>query len=1048
MASPIVIPISSTKFQLDKTIVAPGGSVTVDIGASTDHDVLDAILENKTFPDRPEGKIELGSIDLKAETGKTFAFNAGQTTIGFKASAEFKTGLGVFNAAADAIGSLQLQDCPQLNLSIPGSATDKYLVLLWGYDVNGSFSGSHPIGVLGSVTFGAESARDSIYAVRHRFPAATDARTAIADTLGSWRFPRQVRTARDLKPGSWLVAEIDGSLAVHISAQLGYDFNMVREAKLLGLTRNLGAKIDAGLKATFGFDVSGRYLLVLGRESADDASNAVRLQLFKQSQKGLNFGLNLSVGVTGQNDFPTDIDELVKAVFGVHGLQAVKDPHLIEQWTDPKTDLGQTAARLLNDTGLKLLTTATGIDAKAEFNKARQIVLDAFKKWDALPERVSAVTWNILAKLGDGTKEFKAFLTALPDDNPETRAAAFAAALQDATFGDTPAGQWLSALADQGLLALSNQLDRVQPVAAQTLDLLNAGVIKKLQDFIDDKLNLAKIRDAITKDDFDEVDGWLIKRLGDFFDKDLHFEDLKQVQAAIHLVLTKAQGIYSKAQKALNSRYNFAFAAAYMKNTTSTALLDVNFDLQQPTAAALFRKVVDQSNLDDLLVQQAQGVTLNLATLSHEIQRTATVQLNMPFFSFDSAHVNDSLAKIMAEEDGGRVLVYELNASDSVTVKNRYRSDLSVLASLQVRNGQLEMTPDSSRSIAYQSRQVKKGMSLADFEHRVTPFVHEYLPKLFSGNESSLHTFYVDLDRTVENVLHNGANQFGDAALAMQVSVPSSVLGSWFIRRTEDRLKRDSMTMSRALQAKLRTLLPFSYFQEVSRLRSNPTAAALLVWAAMPVSTSIDFQDGQIRRFNTDSDVFWDFPDIDLRRAVALDPHTTASLVPSLLTAQTRLREAGDDGDASFFTAQQAGTFQNMTRSGMGDTLLQSLLFAEAEIVRGATAALKDVNGMLDAVAAAPTKAINRFADFGADLTDTFNHKLSNVYGDDALRTLSSMVLMEASRAIDPDLSTQAPQAILTFQNGHTFDLNDFIGGAMPPKDQIAVAQTLVSLSS
>ncbi len=465
----------------------------------------------------------------------------------------------------------------------------------------------------------------------------------------------------------------------------------------------------------------------------------------------------------------------------------------------------------------------------------------------------------------------------------------------------------------------------------------------------------------------------------------------------------------------------------------------------------MFRKVVDDSDLDDLLVQQAQGVTLNLATLSHEIQRTTTVQLNMPYFSFDSAHVNDSLATITAEEDWGRVLVYELNASDSVTVKNRYRSDLSVLASLQVRNGQLEMTPDSAKSIAYQSRQVKKGMNLADFEHRVTPFIHEYLPGLFSGNESSLQTFYIDLDRTVENVLHNGTNQFGDVALAMQVSVPSSVLGSWFIRRSEDRLKRDSATLSLALQANLRALLPFCYFQDVSRLRSNPTAAALLVWAAMPVSTAIDFQDGQIRRFNTDSDVFWDFPDIDLRRAVAFDPHTTASLVPSLLTAQTRLREAGDDDNAEFFTAQQATTFLNVTLSGMGDTLLQSLLFSEAEIIRGATAALKDVNGMLDSVATAPTKAINRFADFGADLTDTFNHKLSGVYGDDALRTLSSMVLLEASRAIDPDLNTQPPQAmlnILTFQNGHAFDLNDFIAGAMPPKNQIAVAQTLVNLSS
>ena len=775
------------------------------------------------------------------------------------------------------------------------------------------------------------------------------------------------------------------------------------------MTRNLGAKIDAGLKATFGFDVSGRYLLVVGRESPEDSSNAVRLQLFKQSQKGLNFGLNLSVGITGKNDLPTDIDELVQAVFGVHGLQAVRDLHLIEQWTDPDADLGETAARLLNDTGLKLLTKATGVDAAKKFDKARQIVLDEFKKWDALPEKVSAATWNILSKLGKGAGQFQAFLTALADDDPETRSEAFASALQDATFGDTAAGQWLAALADQGLLALSSKLDKVQPVAAQTLDILNGGIIKKLQDFIADKLDLAKIRDAVTQNDFDKVDGWLIKRLGDFFDKDLHFEDLKQVQAAIHLVLTKAQDIYGKAQKALNSRYNFEFAAAYMKNTTSTALLDVNFDLQQAEAASMFRKVVDDSDLDDLLVQQTKGVTLNMATLSHDIKRTGTVQLNMPMFSFDSQHVNESLAKVTAEEDGGRVLVYELNASDSVTVKNRSRSDLSVLGSMQVRNGHLVMAPDSSQSIAYQSRQVKKAMSLADLEHRVTPFVQEYLPQLFSGNESSLQTFYLDLDRTVENVLHNGANQFGDVALDMQVSAPSSVLGSWFIQRSADRLKRDSMTMSLALQANLRKLLPFCYFQEVSRLRSNPTAAALLVWAAMPVSTSIDFQDQQIRRFNTNDDVYWDFVDIDLRRAVAGDPHTTASLAASLLSAQTRLREAGDDHNAAFFTAQQAGTFQNLTRSGMGDTLLQSLLFTEAEIIQGATAALKDVNGMLDAVATAPTKAIERFADFGADLTDTFNHKLSSVYGNDALRTLSSMVLMEASRAIDPDLNTQRP---------------------------------------
>ena len=1051
MADPIMMPIRSSKFQLDKTIVAPEGSLTIDIGATTDHDVIDAILEQKPFPDRPGGEIELGSIELKGETGKTFTFNAGQTTMAFHASAAFKTGLGVFSAAADAIAALQLQNGSEINLNIAGATTDKFLVLSWAYGINGAFSGSHPIGVLGSMTFGAQGEHDRLYAVVHRFPAATDARTALDDLFSSWRLPRHVKTASDLKPASWLISEIDGSVAVNISAQLGYDLNMVREAKLLGMTRNLGAKIDAAFKATFGFTASGRYLLVVGRESDKDESNTVRLQLFKQAQKGLSFGLNLSVGVTGQNELPTDIDDLVKSVFGVQGQQVLRDLHLIEQWTDPNADLGQLAARLLNDTGLKLLTQATGIDAAKEFDRARQLVLNEFAKWDALPDKVAAATWSILDKLDGGGDAFKNFLTALAKSNPQTRADAFAKALQDATFGDTAAGRWLASLADQGLLALSGQLDKVQPIAARTLDILNGGIIKRIQNFINEKLDLNQIRKAITEDDFNKVDSWLVKRLGDFFDKDLHFQDLKPIQDAINLVLTKAQTIYAKAIQALNNTYNFEFAAAYTKNTTSTALLDVNFNLQQAddAVAKMFREVVDDGDLDDLLVQSVNGITLNLATLSHEIKRTATVQLHMPMFGFDSEHVNDSLARVTAEEEGGRVLVYELDASDTVTVKNRYTSDLSVLASLQVKNGQLVMAPDATQSIAYQSRQVKKAMALMDFEERVTPFINTYMPNLFAGNQSSLQTFYVDLDRTVENVLHNGSNEFGDVALSMQVSVPSAVLGSWFIRRDNDRLKQDSMALSRALQAKLRQILPFSFFQEVDRLRSNPSAAALLVWAALPVSTSIDLSDGEAQ-LNTDSEVFWNFPDAKLRHAMAMATPTAISLGHALQNAQRRLREAGDTHNASFFDPHQAGAFQRMTLDGMGDTLLTSLLFTESQIIRGAAASLKDVNSMLDAVATAPSKAIERFANFGADLTNTFNHRLSSVYGNDALRTLSSMILVEASRAIDPGSTPSAPAAmlnILTLQDGHLFDLNDFLTGTPPPKDQVAVAQTLVNVS-
>ena len=130
---------------------------------------------------------------------------------------------------------------------------------------------------------------------------------------------------------------------------------------------------------------------------------------------------------------------------------------------------------------------------------------------------------------------------------------------------------------------------------------------------------------------------------------------------------------------------------------------------------------------------------------------------------------------------------------------------------------------------------------------------------------------------------------------------------------------------------------------------------------------------------------------------------------------------------------------------------MQSLLLSEAEIIRGATAALKDLNGMLDAVATAPTMAINHFADFGADLTNTFNHKLSSVYGEDVLRTLSSVVLLQGFRAIDPGSSTQPPKAmlsLLTLREWTCVQLDDFVAGQIPPKGQIAVGQTPLNLSS
>jgi hypothetical protein len=1038
------------EFQLPAGILGPGSAEKVSVSLTTDADVLRAILDDTAFPTRPNGKIELGSVALEASGGSPVIYKAGQGTVGFNFSTSFKagskTGVGVYDRPTDAIASLQLDAPPNLDLTISSAAGSRYLLMLFGYNASGSFSGSHPIGVLGTVSFGAQASGDAVYAVLHRIEAGTGAATALGDTVSSWRLPRHVGAANDLKPGTWILAQADGSVAVQLAAQLGYDFNFVRQAHLLGITREMGAKIDAGLKVSFGFNASGRYIVMVGRETG---ASVVRLRLYKQSDQGFNFGLNLTVGVTGKADLPADIDGFVQSVFGVHGLQVVKDLHLIEEWTDPTKDLGQTVARLANDEGLELLTRTTGIDARTEFNKARQMVLDEFQKWDALPDRASAALWRILGQADPAaTKDFQTFLTALANPDPAARQQAFVQAIGQTAFGNTPQGQFLESIADQGLLALSTQLDRVQPIAAQTLDLLNGGVIKKLQDFIAEKLDLNKVRSVVTQNDFDTLDGWLVKRLGDFLDKDLDLPAVKEVQAAITAVIQKASDFYEKGVKALNNHYSLEFAASYQRNTTSTALLDVNFDLTQQGAGALLQDVMANSHLDRLLVDTVAGVTLNAATLTHEIKRNTDVQVHMPFLDSEVQHVNDSLATLKVEHDSGRVLAYQVAATDTVTSKNRFMSQLSVLGKLQVVNGKVQVTPAMDQTVAYESLQVKSNTTLAELEFRTRDFLQTMLGNVFTDN-ASLDRFYLALDQTISKITGNRNNDFGDVALNLQVALPAAVLGSWFQARNGSAVKSASMAMSRALQAKLKWLIPSFYFQNLENLQPNSTAAALLVWAALPISTSIDFEDGVIKQFNTDTDVFWDFPDANLRKAIAFDSHTMGSLVSALTTARNRLLDAGDSKSAAFFTPDQASSFQSLAANSTGGILLQSLLFTEAEMVNGAASTLKDVQGMLSRAAMAPSQAITRFAQYGADLTETFNKSLS-IYGNESLRTLNSMLLVEASKAIDPSFAaapTTAMATMLVLSSQHKFQLSDYLTGDLPPKEEVAVAQTLTNLA-
>lgn len=1052
MAAP-ASPVVQKSFPLDPDILGPNSSIGVQVSPSTDADVLQAITTNQPFPTRPGGVIDLSHISLVASGGNPVAFKGGGSTIlGFSFSAGVTAGVGIFDNPQAAIQSLALGETPGLDPTIGAAPNSRYALLRAGYQASGSVSGAHPIGVLGSFTFGASAAADGVSAVLHRFDAGTGADTVLGETISSWKLPRHITAADKLPPTTWVVAEADGSLSVKLGASLGYNFNFVKDAKAFGLSGDIGLKIDAAATATFGFDVSGRYVVVAGRESAD---TKLRLRLFKLKSNGVQFGLNLKLGVTGVETItPQNVDDFVAAVFGVHGAQIVGALQQLQNWTDSSKTVGQLVAGLVNDKALTLIQQTTGIDPKTEFDAARNKLLSAIQLYQGLPAKVSSELLGFVNKLNaSASQTLQDSLKLLASTDQTTQTNALSGLLADVGVTNSPIGKILDALADNGLLSLANELPQVRSVASEILSILDGGVIAKLEGFINDKLDLNQIFKVVNQNDFDQLDSFLIGRLSNFFDRTLGFQDLDTIKNAINLVISKRQEIYNKAVTALNSRYGLDLAATWANTSSNTAVVDAVFDMSDANAQQLFKDLVAVANsaLDRLVGQQVSGVTINTAVLSHELQRKSTLEVSLPHFNFQSQSVTTALASVHPEDDGGRILLFDASGSSTVSVENRFRSSLSVtLAAAIARTGaavtlhDLRIHSTNDATWSYELRYAKAGMKREELEAITRPFLNQFMASQFAQG-TTLSTFYNQLEDTANGILHGGPETFGDTCVSFDVILPGEVLGAWTFPLVN--VPATARAISVAIQASLKEKLPFFYLNDISRLGNLASSAPLLAWSSIPPATAFD---GGTFSSNSGNAVFWNHVDPTLRKEAATHPLTLANLRAQLAGFRLRLEEAGLHNVVQFYQDDQATVILGSATNQFGDVLLSGLLTFESQIVEKANSALNDVQASLkQAASGSPSKAVARLAQFAADIVTAFNQLLGqSVFANLAsFRSVGQTVFAEASRAINPGVDGK-PKAMLTLDvlsPGRTQDLATFLSGTPPGNGDVAVAERLVT---
>lgn len=1024
--------------------------------------VRDALINDTRFPDDAftDGKmIPLGAIGIAAD--KSFKLDK----IDFKLGARFLAGFGVYRSAEELFKTLKNEglDEPMLEkLDFPDLKKNNLFALRWGYAAEAEVNGKLPDVAFGvGVNFGASGRVEGLYAVLRSFDREAKAFESISKTVKSWKMPRQITAPEKLEPGTWVITETDGSLKLSLGVQYGYEYSWAREnIKIGGLSGDLGLKIQAGIDAKFGFDASGRYALVVARESE---ARALRLQVFKLKQKGWSFAFNAAVSAQATKiPLPENFHEFIKGIFNINGLQALKD--IKEEWLDPDADLAELLGAKLSADIIKLVEKITGVtpaDIKAAIGKLKS----AIDRWHALPHEITSVLYDLIKKVSPvDLAQLRAFLEqAVALSSPGGAEKEFkdfiAGHLDDFAFFETPIGKWLTAAANQGILSLLANFEKERAqfnaLAKKTLALLDGdkleNTLKELQAWIEEKLGLDKIIKLVNQADFDKLDDWLKKRLSEFLGRTVVFKDLEKIRDAIKklLKLEKLKELYDKGYAALTDKYQAELHHTFQSTTTKTALIDLTFNFEENAENAdKFLKLALAGDFTDLLgsKENISGVRINQAALTHQLKRQSHLDVGLPFFKSSLDHINESAAGgDIVEQDSGRLWIFSLDAKDTVKKRNSI-SKLSVAASLKKKAG-VRVFSETEGKYSYQLRFIKQNADGEALRKRFKVLGEKYFPAEFSSEgDHTFDKYLAALDRALEEKGVKGEDNFGNVLAAFTLALPGEALMAWEkAPPTSSPIDSRYFSISRRVQENLRNWIPLVFIHDIDQYESLQTIYPLLVYTALPIIDKIRRSGSQITISPGGGLYDWDFADSTLR--LGLMNNICRENLPPILS---RVREVLKSKPGTRDRYSDAKINQMIQEAQKNDARrFVSLVKREEIVIKGVIKTAKAFNEFL--AAEKIDKAIEALAKFGAEVSDTFNEDIGGLYSGETLRPLGSLLMLEIAGILDNTLIGKLKPAamleLVVVKAQSQFALADFLENKRPPAADIALQQSIVNVS-
>jgi hypothetical protein len=834
-----------------------------------------------------------------------------------------------------------------------------------------------------------------------------------------------VKDIDHLPPFTWLITEVDGTFGVKAKVNFGFDFSWLRETAGGGLSGDIGLKLQTGLSASLGFTTSGKYAIALSRESED---KKIRLRLFKLRVNGWDFGFSGKLTATQVVPLPDRFDDLLSAVVGTHHQQIVKLLGQVEDWTDPRKPLFGPLVNLADGEARQLIETISGVaDLNAAFEEVKGRIQKVFKVWNGLPQETTNLIWSKLQIPAEVIEIAKIAKHVAASDSASTLAL-IRKALPDVEFLNSTVGKALSSFALKGLFAAlhsSEAVREIQQTAKQVADLLDGstvqGLLTKLQNEINTRLDITQIERVVDHASLDRLDSWLKARLESFLEQKIAgpagVAAVQKLRAGLAAIIANRDELYAKALQALQRTYHFKFNAMYQSTTSSSALLDAIFDFGAAgTQAAGGLALALEGKFDELLADPISGVEIQEGVLAFGIHKESHVSLALPYFSTSSAHVNDTLAKLSHVHEDGGGLIYSLEASDIVTAKNDFSSALAV--SLSVPGGLPNVLVHSTDSATYRYdfKVAVPHLTATHLESGYAPYVHAYLSEEFKPTSPGTFEDWVE-------GISGGTGRFGHSVVSLSVSLPPKSLLIWLTAPESDADPKYKL-MSIRLQKSFKRLLHDTLFADIRNYRevSGDTAArAVLAFCSVPpCSNAVLVNSGEKIKFLDETakgnHLYWDYRDrgenlfnVDLRAKVLSDPATITNLRALLQAARMRISAAGDpDHVLRFYEDARAGDILGDAIQGH---LIDSLFPVEGNMVGQARQAGLKMAEFRKHKFANPVRARKDLAQFGQKLTEDFNHNMKNFAVGDALLPLGTLAYIEAVSALDPQAA--APSAAM-----------------------------------